>query len=51
MKAAQERYRNDATDGLNGPAQGCILPERKMCADPVLVGGISRQDPAKMRFP
>jgi hypothetical protein len=35
---------------LNGSPEGCILIKREMRAEPVIVGGISRQDPAKMRF-
>src|SRR4029077_14355854 len=50
MKAAQERYWNDTADGLNGPAHRCVLPKGEMCANPIIVDGISRQDPAQMRL-
>src|SRR5258707_9347908 len=50
MKAAQERYWNDTADGLNGPAHRCVLRKGEMCANPIIVDGISRQDPAQMRL-
>ena len=50
MKAAQERYWNDTANGLNGPALRCVLPKGEMCANPIVVDGISRQDPAQMRL-
>jgi len=44
MQAAQDRDRGDATDGLNRPAHRCVLPQRQMCANVIVVGGVSSQD-------
>jgi hypothetical protein len=35
---------------MNGSPERSILLEREMCAEPVIIGGISRQGPAQMRF-
>lgn len=50
MKSAQERCRHDAPGRLNGPAHRCVLPEGEMCANLIIIGGVSCQDPAQMRF-
>jgi hypothetical protein len=50
MKAAQYRHRDDTPERLNGSPEGSVLAERQVRADPVIVDGISCQDPAQMRL-
>ena len=48
MQAAQDRDRDDVTDGLNRPADRCVLAQREMCANAIIIGGVSGQDSAQM---
>ena len=50
MKAAQYGDRYDTPERLNGSPEGSVLAERQVRAHPVIVGGISREDPAQMRL-
>jgi len=48
MEAAQDRDRGDATDRMNRAAHRCVLAQREMCANAVVIASISGQDSAQM---
>src|SRR5512135_919489 len=48
MHAAQYGDRDDATDGLNRAADGCVFAQREMRANAIIIGGVSGQDSAQM---
>jgi hypothetical protein len=50
MKAAQYGHRYDTSERLNGSPEGSVLAECQVRAHPVIVGGISCEDPAQMRL-
>ena len=36
---------------MNGAPQRSVLPQGEMCAEPIIVGGICRQDPRSCAWP
>ena len=52
MQAADFGDRDDPAEfrGLNWPAVGCILVERKVSAHPVIVREVAGQDAAQVAF-
>src|SRR5579859_1018176 len=48
MQTAQDRDRDDATDGLNPAADRCVLAQREMRANSIIIGGVSGQESAQM---
>jgi hypothetical protein len=50
VKAAQDGDRYDAPECLHRSAEGCILAERQVRADTVVVAGVGLKHAAKMRF-
>jgi hypothetical protein len=48
MQSAEDRQRQNASDGLNGSERGCILGERQVRSDTVLILRVRAEHMTKM---
>ena len=50
MESAEDWYRCDGAELLRTPKIGCVLVQRKMRADLIIIGSVPFQNPTQLRL-